>query len=178
MGLNRLLVFGSAVLLATCSGSPTAPTVPAIVAPASGSTNQPAALTIKAGRVAAASRYQWQVSVLPTFVTFVVNDSTADTTYAGQFTGGQTFYLRVRGMNDLGQSAFSAIDTFTVMTPPARTTLLLPANNAQNVISAAPTTARLIAMAKSAYHSILTTPRRLPPIATGLRHGRRPLHRR
>jgi len=51
--------------------------------------------------------------------TFFINDSTADTTYAGQFTGGQTFYLRVRGMNDLGASAYSAIDTFTIMTPPA-----------------------------------------------------------
>ena len=38
-------------------------------------------------------------------------------------------------MNDLGASQYSATTTFTVMTPPARTTLVLPANNAQNVIS-------------------------------------------
>ena len=98
-------------------------------------TIQPANLTLAVNKTADASRYQWQVSTLPTFTTFFTNDSTADTTYAGQFTGGQTFYLRVRGMNDLGASAFSAIDTFTVMTPPARTTLVSPANNAQNVIS-------------------------------------------
>jgi hypothetical protein len=38
-------------------------------------------------------------------------------------------------MNDLGRSAFSAIDTFTIMTPPAKTTLVSPANNAQAVIT-------------------------------------------
>ncbi len=109
--------------------------VPTVLAPPNNGTNQPAMLTLKVGKTADASRYQWQVSTLPTFTTFFTNDSTADTTYTGQFTGGQTFYLRVRGMNDLGASAFSAVDTFTVMTPPARTTLVLPANNAVNVIS-------------------------------------------
>ncbi len=103
--------------------------------PSGAATNQPSILTLVVNKTADASRYQWQVSTLPTFVTFFVNDSTADTTYAGQFTGGQTFYLRVRGMNDLGASAFSAIDTFTIMTPPGRTTLVSPANNAQGVIT-------------------------------------------
>jgi len=118
----------------TTAGSAAAE-VPTVLAPASGATDQPAMLTLVVGKTADASRYQWQVSTLPTFTTFVVNDSTADTTYAGQFTGGQTFYLRVRGMNDLGASAFSAVDTFTIMTPPARTTLVSPANNAQNVMT-------------------------------------------
>jgi hypothetical protein len=118
----------------TTAGSAAA-AVPTVLVPANKATNQPAALTLKVGRTADASRYQWQVSTLPSFVTFVVNDSTADTTYAGQFAGGQTFYLRVRGMNDLGASAFSPIDTFSIMAPPARPTLLLPANSAQNVIT-------------------------------------------
>lgn len=109
--------------------------VPTVLVPANKATNQPALLTLKVGKTTAASRYQWQVSTLPSFTTFFTNDSTADTTYAGQFTGGQTFYLRVRGMNDLGASAFSAIDTFTIMTLPARTTLVAPANSAINVIS-------------------------------------------
>jgi hypothetical protein len=112
-----------------------AATVPTIVVPANKAVNQAAALTLKVRKTADASRYQWQVSTLPSFITFVTNDSTADTTYAGNYAGGQTFYLRVRGMNDLGASAFSAIDTFTIMTPPARTTLLLPANSAINVVS-------------------------------------------
>ncbi len=112
-----------------------AATVPTIVVPPNKGTNQPAALTLKVRKTADASRYQWQVSTLASFLTFFTNDSTADTTYAGQFTGGQTLYLRVRGMNDLGASAYSAIDTFTIMTPPARTTLLLPANSAINVVS-------------------------------------------
>ncbi len=100
-----------------------------------GATGWPSNLTLVVNKTADASRYQWQVSTFPSFATFFTNDSTADTTYPGQFTGGQTFYLRVRGMNDLGQSAFSAIDTFTIMTPPARTTLVAPANSAQNVIT-------------------------------------------
>ncbi|MBI5470995.1 MAG: VCBS repeat-containing protein [Ignavibacteriae bacterium] len=118
----------------TTTGS-AATQVPTIVAPVSGSTNQPALLTLKVRRTTDASRYNWQVSTLPSFTTFVVNATTADTTYAGQFTGGQTFYLRARGMNDLGSSTFSAIDTFTIMPPPGRTTLLAPTNNAVNVPS-------------------------------------------
>jgi hypothetical protein len=109
--------------------------VPVVLVPANKDTNRAAMLTLKVGRTADASRYHWQVSTLPTFATFFTNDSTADTTYAGQFTGGQTFYLRVRGMNDLGASAFSAVDTFRIMAPPVRTTLVSPANNAVNVIS-------------------------------------------
>ena len=103
--------------------------------PSGPATNQPSNLALVVNKTADASRYQWQVSTLPTFSTFFVNDSTADTTYAGQFTGGQTFYLRVRGMNDLGASAFSGIDTFTIMTPPGKTTLVSPANSAQNVMT-------------------------------------------
>jgi hypothetical protein len=118
----------------TTTGSAAAQ-VPTVIVPASGATNQPALLTLKVGRTPDASRYQWQVSTLPTFTTFFANDSTADTTLTAQFVGGQRFYLRVRGMNDLGASAFSAIDTFTIMTPPARTTLVSPANNVQNVVS-------------------------------------------
>jgi hypothetical protein len=112
-----------------------AATVPTLLSPASGATNQAASLTLNVGRTSDASRYHWQVSTLPTFITFFANDSTADTTVTAQFTGGQTFYWRVRGMNDLGASAYSPVDTFTVMTPPARTTLVSPANNVQNVIS-------------------------------------------
>ncbi len=100
-----------------------------------GVTLQPSNLTFAVNKTADASRYQWQVSSLPAFNTFLVNDSTADTTRATQLSGGQTYYLRVRGMNDLGRSAFSSIDTFTVITPPPKTTLVAPANNAQNVVS-------------------------------------------
>lgn len=112
-----------------------ATTVPTVVAPPNNGTNQPAALTLKVARTADASRYQWQVSTLPTFPTLYADVTTADTAYLGQFTGGQKFYLRVRGLNDLGGSTYSAVDTFTIMTPPARATLLAPANNLQNVVS-------------------------------------------
>jgi len=97
--------------------------------------NQPAALTLKVHPTADASRYLWQVSSLPTFGGFTVNDSTSDTTKAVALTGGRTYYWRVRGMNDLGASAFSTPDTFTVMTPPGAPALVFPANNAVNVIA-------------------------------------------
>jgi hypothetical protein len=72
---------------------------------------------------------------LPAFTTLFADAITADTAYLGQFTGGQKFYLRVRGVNDLGATGYSAVDTFTIMSPPARPTLLAPANNLQNVVS-------------------------------------------
>ena len=118
----------------TTAGSAAA-TVPIQIAPPNKGTNQPALLSLKVNRTADASRYQWQVSAMPTFTVLFASDSTADTTYAGTFTGGLTFYWRVRGMNDLGASAYSAIDTFTVMTPPGKTTLVAPANSAVNVVS-------------------------------------------
>ena len=109
--------------------------VPTVLSPANDATDQPAMLTLKVGRTSDASRYQWQVSTLPTFPTFFTDEVTADTTLTAQFVGGQKFYWRVRGVNDLGASAYSAVNTFTIMTPPARTTLVAPANSAVNVIS-------------------------------------------
>lgn len=116
----------------TTTGSAAA-TVPTVVSPTSGAKDQASALTLKVGKTADASRYQWQVSIVSDFMTFVVNDSTADTTYAAKLTGGMTYYLRVRGMNDLGATAYSAVDTFSTMAVPARPTLLLPASSAQDV---------------------------------------------
>lgn len=94
--------------------------------PKHGGTNQPSLLSLKVNRTADASRYQWQVSNMPSFTVLYADEVTADTAYPGQFTGGQTFYWRVRGLNDLGQTAYSQIDTFSVMAPPSRTTLVSP----------------------------------------------------
>jgi hypothetical protein len=118
----------------TTSGS-AASTVPTQVAPPNKGTNQPSLLSLKVNRTADASRYQWQVSNMPSFTVLYADEVTADTAYPGQFTGGQTFYWRVRGLNDLGQTAYSQIDTFSVMAPPSRTTLVSPANSAINVVS-------------------------------------------
>ncbi len=122
-----------------------------------GASGWPANLTLVVNKTADASRYQWQISTLPSFNTFVVNDSTADTTRATQLSGAQTYYLRVRGMNDLGASAFSAIDTFTVMSPPARPALVMPANNAQNVISDSVTFAWNTVSTAASYNLQLST---------------------
>ena len=103
--------------------------------PFSSSSGWPAKLTFAVNKTSDASRYQWQVSTLSGFTTFAVNSMTADTTYAATLAGGQTYYLRVRGMNDLGASSYSGARTFTITTPPTRTTLVTPANNALNVVS-------------------------------------------
>ena len=118
----------------TTTGS-AASTIPTQVAPPNKGVNQPSALALKVNRTADASRYQWQVSNQPTFTVLFADEVTADTSYPGSFTGGQTFYWRVRGLNDLGATAYSPIDTFSVMAPPARPTLLVPANSAVNVVS-------------------------------------------
>ncbi len=112
-----------------------AATVPTLRSPADVATDQVALLTLKVGKTSDASRYQWQISAQSTFTTLFASETTADTTYTVQLVGGQKFYWRVRGVNDLGATAYSAAQSFTVMAPPARTTLLLPANNTQNVIS-------------------------------------------
>lgn len=109
--------------------------VPTVLIPANNATNQAVVQTLKVGRTPDASRYQWQMSALPGFTTLLLDELTADTTYASQLSGGRTYYLRVRGVNDLGESAFSSVVKFTTMAPPARTTLVLPANNAVNVVS-------------------------------------------
>ncbi len=112
-----------------------AATVPTLLSPADAATDQAASLTLRVGRTADASRYQWQVSVLSSFATLFASETTADTTFTVQLVGGQRYYWRVRGVNDLGATAYSAARSFTVMSPPARPTLLLPANNAVNVSS-------------------------------------------
>jgi hypothetical protein len=117
----------------TTAGS-AATVVPTLLSPIDNATNQPAMATLVVGRTADASRYQWQVSTLPSFVTYVVNVTTADTTLTTQLVGGQRYFWRAKGVNDLGASANSAVDTFTIMAPPARTTLVSPANGSQNVI--------------------------------------------
>jgi hypothetical protein len=109
--------------------------VPTKLSPINNATNQPANVTLAVTPTADASRYQWQVSTLASFTTLAVNDSTADATHTVKLVGGQTYYWRVRGMNDLGRTAWSAVDTFRIMSPPARTTLLLPANGTQNLVS-------------------------------------------
>ncbi|HTX19008.1 MAG TPA: FG-GAP-like repeat-containing protein [Bacteroidota bacterium] len=67
----------------------------------------------------------------------VVNDSTSDfdTTYTitSALTAGHTYYWRVRGYNPAGSSAFSAVDSFTVMYIPAVPVLAYPIHNAPNV---------------------------------------------
>jgi hypothetical protein len=118
----------------TTAGS-AASTVPTQVAPPNMGTSLPSLLSLKVNRTADASRYQWQVSNMPSFTVLYADEVTADTAYPGAFTGGQTFYWRVRGLNDLGATAYSQIDTFSIMAPPARTTLVAPANSAINVVS-------------------------------------------
>ncbi|MGA7160844.1 MAG: FG-GAP-like repeat-containing protein [Bacteroidota bacterium] len=67
----------------------------------------------------------------------VINDSTSiyDTTYvsAVSLTQGRKYFWRVRGWNSAGSSAYSAVDSFTVMYTPATPVLAYPGHNGPNV---------------------------------------------
>jgi hypothetical protein len=122
----------SSVYSFTTSGS--APvTAPTLVSPADADTNQAALITLKCSKVAGASQYHWQVSTQASFGGFTVDDYTVDTVRTAQLVSSRKYYWRVAGVNGAGASAFSTVQSFTVMTAPGIPTLVLPANNAQNV---------------------------------------------
>jgi hypothetical protein len=117
----------------TTSGAAPA-VVPTLSSPADAATNQPAAITLTVGAATGAARYEWQVSTLSTFSTLYATEVTAGTSYSTTLAAGRTYYWRVRAVNDLGATAYSAASSFSVQAAPARPSLSSPANNSVNVI--------------------------------------------
>jgi hypothetical protein len=110
--------------------------------PANNSKTEPNKPTLVVSYVPTASTYHFQVRADSAggFVNssgFIVNDSTNifDTTYTftTALTPSKTYYWRVRGYNPAGSSAWSPVDSFTIMFLPAAPTLVYPANNQANV---------------------------------------------
>jgi hypothetical protein len=103
-----------------------------LLSPADGAVDQAGLLTLKVGRTSDAAQYRYQVSSLPSFATFTVNQLTVDTTNTVQLVAGTKYYWRVRGENAAGVAGFSNVNSFTVMAAPATPALVSPANNTQN----------------------------------------------
>ncbi len=110
--------------------------------PATNSTTVPNKPTLVVSFVSTASTYHFQVAVADSMFTiakptFVINDSTSDfdTTYAitTALTPSKTYYWRVRGYNPAGSSAFSPVDSFTIMFLPATPSVIHPSVNQANV---------------------------------------------
>lgn len=110
--------------------------------PATNSTTVPNKPKLVVSFVPTASTYHFQVAVADSMFTiakptFVINDSTSDfdTTYAitTALTPSKTYYWRVRGYNPAGSSAFSPVDSFTIMFLPATPSVIHPSVNQANV---------------------------------------------
>ncbi len=109
------------------------PATPIIISPVNSAINQPAIETLICGKASGALKYIWQVSINPAFSTFIINDTTTDTTKIVTLTGGQKYYWQVSAINPGGMSAFAGPDSFTVMVAPGMAPLLnSPSDNATN----------------------------------------------
>ncbi len=114
-------------------------TTPATLVPAVNSTTVKAVNPVLAvSFVNTASTYHFQVDSVNRFTTnLVVNDSINDfdTTFTipKTLTASKKYYWRVRGYNPAGSSAFSAVDSFTIMFIPAAPALVYPVGDPPNV---------------------------------------------
>lgn len=108
-----------------------APSAPTLISPAGNAVNQPAMMTLICSAASGAAQYHWQVSTDFSFTTFVVNDSTTDTMRVVNLMSGTKYYWQVQAVNPGGASAFAGPDSFTVMTAPTVSPILIsPVNNA------------------------------------------------
>ncbi len=124
-------VFGSYSATDTFTTVFRPPSAPKLIAPANNVVNLPAVDTLVCSKAAGAAKYHWELSTDLGFSTYVVNDSTIDTTSVVTLSAGQKYYWRVSAINLSGSSAFAGPDSFTVMAAPAAApTLILPGNNA------------------------------------------------
>ena len=113
-------------------------TTPALVYPVHNPTDVASKPTLKVSYVPTASTYHFQLDTLNATMThLIVNDSTSDfdTTWAvtQSLKPSKIYYWRVRGYNPAGSSAWSGVDSFTVMYLPAIPVKVYPTPNQANV---------------------------------------------
>lgn len=115
------------------------PSIPALVGPADGATNQDLTVKYLWGRIAGATSYRLQVATDSTFATgLVVNDSTVtdSTKTVGGLVFGSKYFWRVNSKNIGGTSPYSSIWSFrTYDSDPAIPKQLAPANRATGVFA-------------------------------------------
>ena len=92
--------------------------VVSLLFPANDAVNQPALITLRVRRTINAAQYRYQVSNLPSFATFTVNQLSVDTTNTALLFSGTKYYWRVRSENSVGVANFSTVNAFTVLTTP------------------------------------------------------------
>ena len=111
--------------------------IPNPVSPLNGSTDVIPAVELVCARKSDASQFHWQVRTDTMFTSakgFVVNDSTVDTTNAiDPLLPGTKYYWRVQGVNPLGVSPFSPVDSFTVMPLPGTPVTVYPGQDAMHI---------------------------------------------
>ena len=106
--------------------------------PAANQFGLPLKPTLKVSYVSTASTYQFQVDTVNRFTTnLVVNDSTTalDTFYVftANLKPNVKYLLESTRLESAGSSAYSPVDSFTVMFAPATPVLVYPIHNAPNV---------------------------------------------
>ena len=114
---------------------PPIPGVPLLASPANGLINQPLTETLSWDASSNATLYQIELSTSSSFSSTIINDSTlsSTSTITGVLSAGTTYYWRVQAINAAGSSGFSSAYSFTTLAPPAKPTLVSPANGSTNL---------------------------------------------
>lgn len=103
-----------------------------IVSPGTGTVSNNRNITFKWLSLFGASDYKLQVDSgnFSNEETMLVNTTTTETEYTQVLSRDNIYRWRVKAVNDTSESKWSAVQSFTFdNTPPAKVTLLLPANN-------------------------------------------------
>lgn len=116
------------------------PSVPLLLSPADGATNQPDSLTFKWSSSSAATRYRLQISNVASFINVLFDDSTiGDTTrFVTGLPSGSTLFWRVEAMNTAGSGGWTkkwGFTTATVPTVPSLPILVGPSNGSADLPS-------------------------------------------
>lgn len=122
---------------------PPIPVTPTVVSPANASSSQPVNLTLTWNASPNAITYNLQVSTTSNFSTLLLNDSGLSGTSKALsgLSQGTTYFWRISATNVSGTSQWSAVNSFSTITPPvtsvpAAPVLSSPSNMARSQVTA------------------------------------------